>query len=781
MIGSVASTITYLFLDYSFEYLIINVLWLLVSVVSFVLIYRKKTKVGILLLIFFIQFMRIAALVMDRIYSTQVNIFSVSINVGLFLFFIVITGYLINIKIAFVYSGISIAHFFATAILFENFLIANAFALVITLLITIITVFYFSHTQSRLLEEKIISENKYQSLFKNLYDGYIYCKVIYNKDNEPVDYLFVEANEIFEKSIKIKKENIINKKISEVVLSDRKTNEKLLDMFNETIQKNKKVKAKLFFDYPVNKWFSLNIYIPQPGYIVTLFQNTTEQIRTEEKLKEINFNFNQLLNSSQDFIYRINVKDFSYDYFSDNTEEIFGYKKEQMKKHIVNEGEIHPQDIPLIRSNFEKSLNLSKNGEMKNQMEFRFKHQDGTYHWLSDYNTVIKDEKNTPQYVVGVIRDITKDKQKEGQLEKEKALYKNIFDNIPIGIICVIHKDYSLITNENVSDFLGYSKDEIEKQNFFQLSKLITYPDDIEREKETINNILSKKIEDYEFEKRYITKNGETNWGYIKTKTLYNEDGSVKLSISTIQNITEEKLAKKKLEEVLEDLRSSNEELKLFSAVIAHDLKSPLSAIISALKLIKIKIQKKDYEPIEEFSTIMIEKVENMAEMIDSLMKYLELRKEQIETQHNDANLILKRAIENLEIEVAETKAQITYDKLPQIYCENTLLVSLFQNLISNAIKYSEDKPKIYISSEERESEWVFEVKDNGIGIDDYNKEKIFTIFKRVYNEKKETSGIGVGLAFCKKIIEKHKGKIWVKSELGKGSTFYFTIPKKQA
>lgn len=780
MIGSISSTITYFFLNYTFEYFIINALWFVLSIISLLLIKLNKTKVGILMLIFFIQLMRVSNLIVSRFYSNEINIFSISINVGLFLFFIVIIGYLINIKLAFIYSGVSIIHFLITAILFDNFLILHAIGLNITLLITVVTVFYLSHTQSKLLEAKIISENKYQSLFKNLYEGYIYCKVIYNNDNEPVDYLFIEANETFENTIKIKKENIINKKLSEVIISDRKTNEKLLELFNKSIKNNKKITNKLYFDYPVNKWFTLNIYIPQRNYIVALFQDTTEQINMEKQLKQIEFNFNQLLECSQDFIYRINVKDnLSYDYFSNNTEKIFGYKKEDIIKQILDENKIHPNDKVNFKTHFEKLLSTNRNNKTKNQIEFRLKNKNNDCIWLSDYNIVIKDKKNNPEYIIGSIRNITKQKKQQKQIEKERNLYKNIFDNIPIGIICVIHKDYSVITNSNVSNFLGYTKEEIEKRNFFELAKLITYPEDLEKEQKQINKIIKEKIENYEFEKRYLTKNGNTNWGHIKTYTQYDKEGKVKLSVSTIQDITEAKEAKTQLEEVMTDLRNSNQELKLFSAVIAHDLKSPLSAIISALKLIKRKINQKEYESILEFSTISIEKVENMAKMIDSLMKYSELRKEQIETGYNDINIIVKRALENIELEIIETKAQIEYEKLPKIYCDESLMVSLFQNLITNAIKYSSDTPKITITFEEKENEWLFSVKDNGVGIHSYNKEMIFTIFKRAYNEKQQDiSGIGVGLAFCKKIVDKHQGKIWVESQLDKGSTFYFTISK---
>jgi light-regulated signal transduction histidine kinase (bacteriophytochrome) len=140
----------------------------------------------------------------------------------------------------------------------------------------------------------------------------------------------------------------------------------------------------------------------------------------------------------------------------------------------------------------------------------------------------------------------------------------------------------------------------------------------------------------------------------------------------------------------------------------------------------------------------------------------------------------LNQVLSNLEIFIQENKATVSHGYLPEVKADYTQLIQLFQNLIINGIKFhSEEAPKIYISAGKKESEWVFSVSDNGIGIDPQYSKKIFEVFRRLH-KKEEYPGTGIGLAVCKKIIERHGGHIWVESELGKGSTFYFTLPIDQ-
>ena len=147
------------------------------------------------------------------------------------------------------------------------------------------------------------------------------------------------------------------------------------------------------------------------------------------------------------------------------------------------------------------------------------------------------------------------------------------------------------------------------------------------------------------------------------------------------------------------------------------------------------------------------------------------------EPELTDCEFVLNQVLSNLELFIKENKASVAHDPLPEVVANNTQLAQIFQNLIVNGIKFhSEEAPKIHISAKKKAKDWIFSVRDNGIGIDLQYSEKIFEVFKRLHN-KEEYPGTGIGLAICKKIVERHGGHIWVESELGKGSTFYFTLP----
>ena len=164
--------------------------------------------------------------------------------------------------------------------------------------------------------------------------------------------------------------------------------------------------------------------------------------------------------------------------------------------------------------------------------------------------------------------------------------------------------------------------------------------------------------------------------------------------------------------------------------------------------------------------------------MIQDILIYSKIANKERNLTHFNINNIIEQTYLNLKTAIDENDAQITNDHLPTLKVDEQLMVQLFQNLISNAIKYrGEESPKIHISAKRESNEWLFSVKDNGIGISGKHLEKIFTIFQRLHTHE-EYEGTGIGLAIVQKIVHQHNGEIWAESELGKGTTFYFTIPQ---
>ncbi|MBD2430199.1 MULTISPECIES: sensor histidine kinase [Fischerella] len=231
------------------------------------------------------------------------------------------------------------------------------------------------------------------------------------------------------------------------------------------------------------------------------------------------------------------------------------------------------------------------------------------------------------------------------------------------------------------------------------------------------------------------------------------------------------------LAQLAHDLELSNAELKKFAYVASHDLQEPLNQVANYVQLLEMRYEQLLDEDAKEFITFAVEGVSLMQTLIDDVLAYSKVDMQAIEFELTNVETALERALTNLRKRISETGAVITHDQLPTIMADGTQLMQLFQNLIGNAIKFRSDKaPEIHIGASRLEDEWLFSVRDNGIGIDPQFRDRIFVIFQRLHT-RDEYPGTGMGLAICKKIIECHRGRIWVESKLGEGATFYFTIP----
>ncbi len=231
------------------------------------------------------------------------------------------------------------------------------------------------------------------------------------------------------------------------------------------------------------------------------------------------------------------------------------------------------------------------------------------------------------------------------------------------------------------------------------------------------------------------------------------------------------------LAQLAHDLELTNAELKKFAYVASHDLQEPLNQVANYVQLLEMRYTEELDEDAKEFITFAVEGVNLMQTLIDDVLAYSKVDVQAIEFELTEVETALERAVANLRKRIQEANAIITHDPLPTVMADSTQLMQLFLNLVGNAIKFRSDKPpEIHISASRLEDEWLFSVQDNGIGIDPRFSDRIFVIFQRLHT-RDEYPGSGMGLAICKKIIECHRGRIWVESQLGEGATFYFTIP----
>ncbi len=257
--------------------------------------------------------------------------------------------------------------------------------------------------------------------------------------------------------------------------------------------------------------------------------------------------------------------------------------------------------------------------------------------------------------------------------------------------------------------------------------------------------------------------------------------GDLKKTTTSVDNlnreIAERKKAEKEREQLLGELSRSNEELQQFAYIASHDLQEPLRMVASYVQLLENRYKGKLDADADDFIGFAVDGAARMQKMINDLLIYSRVGTRGGSFEPADCEAVLEQALVNLRMAVEESGAGVTHDVLPTVTADDSQLVQLFQNLIGNAIKFRGDEtPHIHVLSEEKGGEWIFSVRDNGIGIDRQYAERIFEIFERLHT-RSEYAGTGIGLAVCKRIVERHGGRIWVESEAGKGSKFYFTIP----
>ena len=367
--------------------------------------------------------------------------------------------------------------------------------------------------------------------------------------------------------------------------------------------------------------------------------------------------------------------------------------------------------------------------------------------------------------------DVTASRKAEEKLRKSEEKYRNIVETANEGILTIDADAVVTYANKKLTDMLGYSLEEgigrpiwgFVSDKSEDVVKL-----HLEKSRQGIND---------SYELQLITKDGSFLWTRLSYKALFNKDGKFVGSLSMLTDITERKTAEKTLKLKLEELTHSNEELEQFAYVSSHDLQEPLRMITSYLQLLQKRYQGNLDDKADKYINFAVDGASRMQNLINDLLELSRVSTRSREPESTNCGFILDQALSNLRVIIKEEKATVSHDPLPEVIADSTQLVQVFQNLIANGIKFHrEEAPKIHITAEKKASEWMFSVQDNGIGMAPQYSERIFEIFKRL-NSRDRYPGTGIGLAICKKVVESHSGRIWAESELGKGSTFYFTLP----
>jgi PAS domain S-box-containing protein len=379
--------------------------------------------------------------------------------------------------------------------------------------------------------------------------------------------------------------------------------------------------------------------------------------------------------------------------------------------------------------------------------------------------------------VTAAIRDISVRKDAEKHLAQMEGRYRGLLEAAPDAMVVVNQVGEIVLLNVQVEKQFGYRRDELLGQKVKNIipegfaERLIadgtrTAAEALAQQIGTGIELIGRRKDGSEFPIEIMLSPLESPEGILVT--------------AAIRNITERKRAEQHLVKTVAELNRSNDELQQFAYVASHDLQEPLRMVASYTQLLAERYKGRLDSDADEFIAYAVDGSNRMQVLIQDLLAYSRAGTNGKALRKISSDNALTEALANLRATIQESGAVVTHDSLPLITTDGTQLAQIFQNLVGNAIKYrSAAVPNVHISAVKNGgNEWIFSVRDNGLGIDPQYFDRIFVLFQRLHGQT-EFKGTGIGLAICKKMLERLGGRIWVESQPEKGSTFHFALPEK--
>lgn len=472
-----------------------------------------------------------------------------------------------------------------------------------------------------------------------------------------------------------------------------------------------------------------------------------------------NLLFSRLIENSKDLIYRYEfVPRRGFTYVNPAAISITGHTPEE---HYAN------PDLGLDL--------IQRDSPAGQPAVLKWVRKDGSIIWTEQHNVPVYNETGELVAIEGIARDVTEREQILQALRLENQRFLRFFDANIVGIGIVEEGGTLLMANDYYLNILGATRQDVleGKVNW----KTSTPPEWLPVDENALRELNERGI-CKPYEKEYIRADGTHVPVYLVKAML---PGPERQIAAFILDITERRQAEKVVQTIAEDLRRSNEELEQFAYVASHDLQEPLRMVTSYMQLLAERYQGKLDQDADEFIGYAVDGAKRMQNLINDLLAYSRIGTRGNPFAQVSIEKLLEDALKDLQIVIEESGAEITHDPLPELNADPMQLSAVLQNLLSNAIKYrSAEPPRIHVGARKEGNEWIFSVRDNGIGINPRFAERIFVIFQRL-NPPGKYPGTGIGLAICKRIIQRHGGRIWVESAPGQGATFYFTIPTEAA
>ncbi len=425
---------------------------------------------------------------------------------------------------------------------------------------------------------------------------------------------------------------------------------------------------------------------------------------------------------------------------------------------------IHPDDRPRLLDEWQKL----KTGQVEAlEREYRIIWPDGSIRWVRDSARVTVN--GATIRIDGVVSEITDRKVASERLTQ----WEKIFDHAGWGVAITSAKDNSIRAgNPAFAIMHGLEVEELAQTTLVSL----VAPEC----REAMLDFLAQAdaLGHITYETAHLRNDGSSFPLLADVTSVKDARGNILYRATNFQDITYLKRTETELKRKAEELARSNAELEQFAYVASHDLKEPLRMVSSYMRLLERQYKGKLSDEADQFIDFAVQGATRMYALIGDLLEFSRVGTHSRSLQNVDMNEVLELVLDNLSLAIKETKATIERVPLPTIPGEYSLLVQLLQNMIANSLKFRLGAPIIRIDAKLIDDSWVFSVQDNGIGIHPKYAEKIFVIFQRLHPRDRYT-GTGIGLAICKKIVERHHGKIWMESMPGKGTTFFFSLPSE--
>jgi len=500
---------------------------------------------------------------------------------------------------------------------------------------------------------------------------------------------------------------------------------------------------------------------------ICFIQDITERKRAEEALKESERRFRALFDNTPDGIVLADPENRKFTMGNETFYQMLGYNSDEIQNLGVMD--IHPaEEVNHSADQFEKLLRK----EIAVAENIPVKRKDGSIFFADIRAFLVSLAGKT--YLTGIFRDITERRLAEDALKisKDRLLFATEGANLGVWNWNIVTGE--LIWSDKCKALFGIRPDET--MSYQRFSDAL-HPDDRERTDKAAQDALDNHT-DYDIDYRSLWSDGSIHWLAAKGRGYYDATGKAVRLEGVVLDIAARKRDEEALKQSAADLERSNKELEQFAYVASHDMQEPLRMVSSYTQLLAQRYENQLDDKAKKYIDYAVDGAVRMQRLINDLLTYSRVGTRGKPLEPTDSHSVLGEVLRNLQAAIDENRAIVTNDDLPIVRVDASQLTQVFQNLIANAIKFrGESPPRIHASAQDRGREWVFSISDNGIGIDPQYKDRIFVIFQRLHT-KQEYPGTGIGLALCKRVVERHGGKIWFESEPGKGSTFYFAIPK---